>query len=88
MKKIALGKMGFDSLFTMSRLMAQSARPLCATASARPVPRQQADAATRLDTLLRDLARIDRYERRALSRRRTAVQRLDELRIADDWPDT
>jgi hypothetical protein len=34
------------------------------------------------------LARIDRYERRALSRRRTAVQRLDELRVAEGRSDT
>ena len=33
------------------------------------------------------LARLDRYERRALSRRRTAVQRLGELRTAAR-PDT
>ena len=37
-------------------------------------------------TLITDLARIDGYERRALSRRRTAVRHLDELRAAR--PDT
>jgi hypothetical protein len=36
-----------------------------------------------LAALIKDLARLDRYERRALSRRRTAVQRLDDLRAAE-----
>jgi hypothetical protein len=36
--------------------------------------------ADRLAALVISLARPDRYERRALSRRRTAVRRLDELR--------
>ena len=86
MKKIALGKMGFDSLFTMSRLMAQS-RALYRH-SEREARAEEKQIRDRLDTLLRDLARIDRYERRALSRRRTAVKHLDELRIAEARPDT
>ena len=85
-KKIAQGKFGFGSLFTMSRLMAQS-RAL-QRHSERVARAEEKQARDRLATLLRDLARIDRYERRALSRRRTAVKQLEELRASEARLDT
>jgi hypothetical protein len=55
-----------------------------AAAALAGLPRQR--ALQHVAETARDLARIDRYERRALSRRRTAVKHLDELRAAEAAP--
>ena len=76
----------FESLFTMSRLRAHSRAVL--RHDERMARARKKRARDWLAALIKNLARLDRYERRALSRRRTAEKHLDELRIAEARPDT
>ena len=63
------------TLARIDRLLASSRKTM--REHERSERRREAEGLT---SLSHDLARLDRYERRALSRRRTAVRRLDELR--------